>query len=162
MAWSAPRTWVTGEIVNAAEMNTDIRDNASFLRETRMTPEVILSANVGPTSGTTELTLATLAAFTADGATVVALSFNWYNVTCTVTTDIFQVRLREGATLLQPWLLPPNGTANLGSGFCQWIGTPSAGSHTYNVSLLRVGGTGTATYVAAGNAQGYLSCRRLA
>jgi hypothetical protein len=27
MAWTAPRTWVTGEVVTAAQMNTHLRDN---------------------------------------------------------------------------------------------------------------------------------------
>lgn len=27
MAWTAPRTWVTGEVVTASQMNTHIRDN---------------------------------------------------------------------------------------------------------------------------------------
>ena len=27
MAWSAPRTWVTAEVVTASHMNTDVRDN---------------------------------------------------------------------------------------------------------------------------------------
>lgn len=32
MAWTAPRTWTTGELVTAAHMNTHVRDNLSFLR----------------------------------------------------------------------------------------------------------------------------------
>lgn len=31
MAWSAPRTWVVGEIVTAAELNTNVRDNMLML-----------------------------------------------------------------------------------------------------------------------------------
>jgi len=31
MAWSAPRTWVVGELVTAAIMNTFIRDNQLYL-----------------------------------------------------------------------------------------------------------------------------------
>ena len=31
MAWTAPQTWVTGQIVTAADMNTDIRDNVGYL-----------------------------------------------------------------------------------------------------------------------------------
>ncbi|MFA5714991.1 MAG: hypothetical protein WC998_04595 [Candidatus Paceibacterota bacterium] len=27
MAWTAPRTWVTGEIVSAAMLNSNVRDN---------------------------------------------------------------------------------------------------------------------------------------
>ena len=31
MAWTAPRTWVVGEVVTAALMNTHVRDNLLFL-----------------------------------------------------------------------------------------------------------------------------------
>jgi len=30
--WTAPRTWVTGEIVTAAQMNTHLRDNLEYLK----------------------------------------------------------------------------------------------------------------------------------
>lgn len=32
MAWTAPRTWTTGELVTAAIMNTHIRDNQLYLK----------------------------------------------------------------------------------------------------------------------------------
>lgn len=31
MVWSSPRTWVTGEVVTAAQMNQEVRDNLSAL-----------------------------------------------------------------------------------------------------------------------------------
>ncbi len=34
MAWTAPRTWVVGETVTAALMNTHLRDNLTFLGST--------------------------------------------------------------------------------------------------------------------------------
>lgn len=33
MAWTAPRTWVTGELVTAAMMNTHVRDNLGYLKD---------------------------------------------------------------------------------------------------------------------------------
>jgi hypothetical protein len=32
MAWTAPRTWVTGELVTAALMNTHVKDNLTYLQ----------------------------------------------------------------------------------------------------------------------------------
>lgn len=32
MSWTTPRTWVAGELVTAAELNTHIRDDLSWLR----------------------------------------------------------------------------------------------------------------------------------
>ena len=34
MAWTAPRTWVIGEVPIAALMNTHVRDNLIFLGDT--------------------------------------------------------------------------------------------------------------------------------
>ena len=31
MSWTTPRTWVTGEIVTAAQMNEQVRDNVDFV-----------------------------------------------------------------------------------------------------------------------------------
>lgn len=31
MSWTSPRTWVTGELVTAALLNTHVRDNISYL-----------------------------------------------------------------------------------------------------------------------------------
>ncbi len=31
MAWTAPRTWVAGEVVTAALLNTHVRDNLQVL-----------------------------------------------------------------------------------------------------------------------------------
>jgi hypothetical protein len=32
MAWTAPRTWVTGEVVTAAQLNEQVRDNTRYLK----------------------------------------------------------------------------------------------------------------------------------
>lgn len=33
MAWTSPRTWVAGEVVTAAELNTHVRDNLNYLHD---------------------------------------------------------------------------------------------------------------------------------
>ena len=37
MAWTAPRTWTTGELVTAALLNTHVRDNLNVLNPTALT-----------------------------------------------------------------------------------------------------------------------------
>lgn len=37
MAWSAPQTWTTGQIVTAADLNQDIRDNMNYLDANKVT-----------------------------------------------------------------------------------------------------------------------------
>ena len=44
MAWTAPRTWVTGEVVTAALMNTHVRDHLRFLKG--LDGDITLDANI--------------------------------------------------------------------------------------------------------------------
>ena len=47
MAWSAPRTWVVGELVTAAMMNTFIRDNQVYLKiNNDLVPSIVQSTPV--------------------------------------------------------------------------------------------------------------------
>lgn len=150
MAWTTPRTWVTSEVVTASLLNTHLRDNLNFLKS-GVVSSTTVSASVGPTSATTELVVASAPAVTLDGTTQVEVMFNWYNVTYTVATDSFLMRLYDGPTAgsgtqVAQWLLAI--AANGGSGNIRAILTPSAASHTYTARLFRSAGTGTATLVA--------------
>ena len=70
----------------------------------------------------------------------------------TVAGDRGQAHIREGTTTLTRSLHRFDGTTTE-SGFCViWVGTPSAGSHTYKGSYERASGTGTHSWVA--DAQG--------
>lgn len=40
MAWTAPRTWVVGEVVTAALLNTHLRDNLRYLKGLDGTPDI--------------------------------------------------------------------------------------------------------------------------
>jgi hypothetical protein len=51
MAWTTPRTWVVGEVLTAANMNTHLRDNVSWLGNPP-TCRVYNSAALATTSGT--------------------------------------------------------------------------------------------------------------
>jgi hypothetical protein len=151
MGWTAPRTWVTGEIVTAAELNAHVRDNMNFLKS-GVVASTTVTANVGPTSSTTELVVASAPAVTFDGTTQVEVMFSWYNVTLTVATDSFKILLYDGPTAgsgtnVAQWLLTI--AANGGSGVTRAILTPSAASHTYTARLVRNSGTGTATLIGS-------------
>ncbi len=51
MAWTVPRTWVTGELVTAAQFNAHIRDNFNVLREREIWFSAA-SGNIAVGSGT--------------------------------------------------------------------------------------------------------------
>lgn len=53
MAWTAPKTWSVGELVTAANMNTHVRDNLSYLKggAGAITLDNILGVGTAPTYG---------------------------------------------------------------------------------------------------------------
>lgn len=162
MSWTAPRTFVAGEVETAAIFNAHLRDNLLFLKSGVALSSTV-TTNQGPTSATTELVLATSPAFTADGSTLVEIVFSWYAIAQTVSTDVFLVKLYDGTTpgsgtQLAQWLNSAAGaTTSMGSGFIRAFITPSAGSHTYTARLVRSSGTGTATLTAFSTAPAVIS-----
>lgn len=70
MAWTAPRTWVSGEVVTAAIMNTHIRDNELYLFIQSGTVSLGSVVNGGTASGT--VTFAT--AFSSTPVVVVTIN----------------------------------------------------------------------------------------
>jgi hypothetical protein len=69
----------------------------------------------------------------------------------TVSGDTVLYKIKEGATTLDSMPLPitaAGGPGQIGTEFAAVI-TPTAGSHTYNVTLARTSGTGTINHVAS-------------
>lgn len=160
MSWTTPRTFVTGEIETAAIFNTHLRDNLNFLKN-GVSASALVTSNAGPTSGTTELVVATAPAVTLDGSTPIEIVFSWYNVSLTVGTDAFLMKLYDGPTAgsgtqIAQWLLA-NGTTSPGSGAVRVPLTPASGSHTYTGRLVRSSGTGTGTMSASSVAPAAIS-----
>ncbi len=117
-----------------------------------------VSSDQGPTSGTTELVVASQAV-TFDGVSTYAMTFDCYNITFTVATDTFFLQIYDGPTAgsgtkLQEHLLVPNGATNLGGRHITAYANLSAGSHTITARLLRNSGTGTASIATSAGAAG--------
>jgi len=75
MAWTTPRTWVTSELVTAAMMNTDIRDNINFLY-TQVASQFMLSARGGWPSTTLGCGGATQTEFTTNDVDLWSSAFD--------------------------------------------------------------------------------------
>lgn len=96
MPWTAPRTWVTGQLVTADELNTDLRDNLNHLYDRRniatnaengiFTTSSLNFGQIGTLSvslntvGTVVLLLAEIRALSNSDPTHYTL-LQWYNVT---------------------------------------------------------------------------------
>jgi hypothetical protein len=86
MGWTTPRTWITGEVVTAAEMNTHIRDN-----ETALQPQAATIATQETTASLTYVDLAT------SGPTVTLLTGT--QVYCTVSAFSTNNTSGDGCTI---------------------------------------------------------------
>lgn len=52
MAWTAPRTWVAGAVLTAAQLNTDVRDNLNAIGVWNSWTPVLTATTTNPTLGT--------------------------------------------------------------------------------------------------------------
>lgn len=152
MSWTAPRTFVTGEVETAAIFNAHLRDNLNFLKS-----GVALSAEVTTSSAAVSAeTVVASQAFTADGSTLVEVAFTANAVIKTVSTDLFNIILYDGPTAgsgtsLAVWSSGNGGTTSAGV-IVRKILTPTAGTHTYTARIVRASGTGTGQVFAQGTA----------
>lgn len=153
MAWSAPHVFVVFEVLTAAHMNA-IGDDLTFLKSGAAAFTSVV-ANVGPTAGTVELTVATLIT-SFDGSTQILLEYTWFVIDKTVPGDTFAVRLYDGGTQV--------GGARVedgSGGVMRAVITPSAGSHTFTAKLVRTAGSGTATQTSTVNNPAFLTTAQM-
>lgn len=110
----------------------------------------LTSGNV-TTSGATELAIVSAAAITADGSTPVVVRFAGWTQTGTVSGDVFDYLIKDGATIVGRFRYRSSSLNDpIPAG--QVVLTPSAGSHTFSIAVVRFSGTGTLT---VSNAAGY-------
>lgn len=105
MAWTTPRTWVTGELVTASLLNTHVRDNLNYTKEIGYAKEVTgtlsftntgfadLDALTGTSTNAMQVSIST-----TDTA-IVGLSANIYNA-------------QAGAITVASWRISGATTAN--------------------------------------------------
>lgn len=149
MAWSAPRTWVTGEVVSAAMMNTNIRDNTNAL--------IAQSAHVATSETTTSTTYVDLAtvgpSVTVDTGdrTSVLLIFGQLTQNNTANSGGRSTVVVSGATTITAadnWFAGLiSATANAhGVPCCVYSVAVNAGSNTFKMQY-RANTSGTATFL---------------
>lgn len=144
MAWTTPKTWVAAEFVDAAEMNQHVRDNLNYLNDLRVEYAQI-TADTSAFS-TTETTIVTAPAFTPISASrLLVVMVHVRGTFHSDATNIFEFRIKEGATKLQE-ITERSESASTGSeGFTmiKYIASPTAAAHTYHLAGQRVLGGGT-------------------
>lgn len=114
------------------------------------------TSNASATSGTTELDVLTASAVTlATANRRIRLTWHCRGISCTATSEIYTVRIKEGSTVLGESNYASVTTSVAASGGCDFsviVDSPSAASHTYKVTIQRAIGTGSATVQATSTA----------
>lgn len=142
MAWTTPRTWVTGEVVTAAYFNTNLRDNLNFLVGAAGA-EVLTSET---TTSTTYTDLATVgpAVTVTTGVSALAL-FSAEMGNSTANATLLSVAVSGATTLAasENYRAVDNTTSGV-TGFNHKFFTGlTAGSNTFTLKYRVGGGTGT-------------------
>lgn len=149
MAWTAPRTWVTSEVVTAAQMNAHVRDNLRVAGNPLLA-DAYVTANQG--------TITTEVLITGLSCAITAIANQTIKITVSIrygpatADDVATLRIKEGATVLQiAEGSVGRATAQINPGLIAMtsLSAPSVGAHTYTASLERPVGTGNMTMVAS-------------
>lgn len=150
MAYTTPRTWVVNELLTAALLNEQVRDNESFLHTlaTHLSALAVLGTNI--TTASTSFVDLTAAAVTLTLATAsdVLLLF-WGESRNSNTGTHLTFGWFEGATELSAVM----STIGTGAAYADpvavclphLIKAVAAGAHTYKIQWKVSGGTGQIT-----------------
>ena len=129
-------------------MDTHIKDNLNYLNDLR----VKYAQRTTDTSAfSAETDVVTAPAFTPiSSSRLIKITAFFRGWQASVATDIFAVRLKEGATQLQEKLIRSQsaGTGSDGNFIQVYVASPSAAAHTYKLTGVRLSGTGTMTLQA--------------
>ena len=147
--WTSNRTWVAGEIVTAALMNTYIRDNLDWLK-TPIASKVTAGGIITTSASFVDVTSMT-ATFTTTGGGIDVL------IRCTLAqtgaATCYLQLVVDGASecYLCGWVSPA-GNSYVPCSLVHHIGALSAGSHTIKVQAKT--NANTLTVVSTGSAVG--------
>lgn len=155
MSWTAPRTWVTGEVVTAALLNTHLRDNQIDLdRRTSPVGSVVASSETTTATSYTDLATpgpAVTVTIGSTGKALVALHSAIANATSSLASYYgFAI---SGASVVAAsdaqaiGFTSPSSGAGIRTGTTLLVTGLSAGSTTFTAKYRMDPGIGPATFV---------------
>lgn len=142
----AAPTFVPDEIVTAAKLNSLPKGQIGYAQ---------ITAGQGSITTIVDITGLSVAV-TVDTGRRIRITVFVPTTTGTVAGDRSQGLIREGSTTLAYALHRFGATAAEDGMLFTWVGTPTAGAHTYKVSFARFSGTGTVSWVGAVDAPSYI------
>lgn len=140
MAWTDPRTWVTGEVVTAAQMNANVRDNSTWLLHQISYVEMTSNVNVS-----TPTDIITTPALTFNGTEKAKVEFFSPAIVIagTGSNGTLWLNLYEDGADIGQMAIVKNVTAaalNVPVWVVRYL-TPTAASHTYKIRATQINGT---------------------
>lgn len=145
MAWTDPRTWVTGEVVTAAIGNQHWRDNLRYLEDLAY---VEFTSNVSIT-GTSFVDVVSSGPITYEAAPIV-IEFSCVRFQVGASGGC-NLHLRDGATDLGQLVVGPTSSQEEAVLVMRRL-TPTAASHTYVISGKNAASQTSTVHVGAGGA----------
>ena len=154
--WTAPKTWATGELVTATDMNTYLRDELEFLKDPPTATYVLNEGSDYSTTSTSFVdvdgTNLSLALTTAGGDVMIGFfglfrSSSTFQVHLDVAVDGARWGGDDGIVAMRVSSNVPDREA----GFVVLMQGLSAGAHTFDLQWKVSGGTMT-LYAGAGTA----------
>jgi hypothetical protein len=149
MAWTAPRTWTTGELVTAAFMNTHVRDNLNYLKSTGADSDLgsRTFTNTGfldldaLTGGAGSIT-AVAATVDTDTLAIVHIGASISNAAASFTVVSYRVSGATTTAAADDWAFN-SSAGNFVSGSKTSTQVLTAGSNTFEAQARVSAGTGT-------------------
>lgn len=163
MAWTTPRTWVAGETLTAALLNTHLRDNMNVVPIELGTTEFTANVTVSATTEAGATTVVTAPAITFDGTTVALIEFFAPYVDSSAAPVLTFV-LYDGAASIGIF-----GGITITAASNRYLArltrrlTPSNAAHTYSIRAFVSSGTAVVNAGAGGvgvNLPGFIKVTR--
>jgi hypothetical protein len=145
MAWTSVRTWVTGEVVTAALLNTHLRDQLQEVWHDVDYTEFTSPVTISATTEAGATTIVTAVPFTADGTSPVVVRFFSPRIApANQSGGALNFALYEGSSSIGR-IGRVEGVFNQNdfTGVMERRFTPTSGSKTYSIRAYQENGNGS-------------------
>lgn len=160
--WTTPRTWVTGEVITAAQLNTHVRDNFDYCRQRLDAARPLVSAVSSAVHNTTSTTFVdidpgtyVLSITTGGAPLLIGLAGQWRantsGVDCCIDVELNGTRIGHAGYGLA-YMQQPGAALTQQISFAL-VRTVAAGTHSLRLQW-RVS-SGTLTFNPIGGGQFY-------
>jgi hypothetical protein len=140
MAWTATHSWAYKEAPSSTVFNAQLRDNMDYLKTAVETSSVlgyaeITSNFVVASTIPTDVPGLTVTVTIPSGGGRIKITAYANTLASTAAISSLYVNIKEGAAVLQGCSATAVGMGSYVHANCVYIGTPTAGSHTYKVNI---------------------------